>query len=303
MRDDIRQYARIGMVHQLLYPRMLEDPDDHARTLEAFVGRDDMETFDCCLPYGEERRKRLIPIVRECGKEDIAYASHLFPNQKLPITSSSLIEQAQARLIFKDMIEQAVAIGAAKFIFASGGPSMEEAGGAHYAAFADFCRWFCGELKLQGIAAVLEPFDFAIDKKYLYGPTTECVELIRGLKPEVDNLGISLDIAHIPLIGESFEHAIKTTASHLKRVHLGNCVLSDPSHSLYGDKHPPIGIDGGEIDLSELTEVLRLLFEVGYLQSGDRGSLVLEMAPWPGRTPEETAVDAMARLEKAWEAA
>jgi len=300
MKEDIREYARIGLVHHLLYPKCVEDFDDHVRTLEEFARRDDIETFDCCIPFGEERRKRVIAAVRNSGKERV-YAMHLFPGRKISFGSTSPAEQGIIRLVVGDQVKIAAAIGAAGYVFASGADVPEGERPAAREAFADFCRWFCAKLKPHGITALLEPFDRTIDKKYLYGPTTECVALIRSLAPEVDNLGIELDMAHLPLMGESFEHAIKTTAPYLRRVHLGNCVLKDKSHPLYGDQHPPIGIEGGEIDMPALAEILALLLEVGYLTKDARGALVLEMQPFPDSTPDETVADSFARLREAWE--
>ena len=300
MNDDIRRYARLGLVHHMLYGQSLADPDEHAKTLEAFAARDDIETFDCCLPYGDDRRRRLVAAIRGSGKEQIAFATHLYPQRKLPFTSPLHYEQVQVRMIVADMIDQAAAIGATGFVFPSGGPPPAEATDENYQAFADFCRWLCGRLKPHGITAMLEPFDTQIDKKYLYGPTAKCVALIESLAPEVDNLGIELDVAHLPLMGEGFGDAIRTVAGHLERVHLGNCVLADKTHPRYGDTHPPIGFDGGEIDTGETTEILHALLDAGFLNNRNRGCLVIEMTPWPGKTVEETITDNMARLARAW---
>lgn len=300
MKESIKDYARIGLVHHMLYHECMEKPDDHVKTLEEFVEREDIETFDCCIPYGEERRKRLISTIKNSGKE-IVYAAHLFPLRKISLASTSPQEQGLIRLIFSDQIAIAKAIQATGFITGSGADVPEYKRQEARLAFSDFCRWFCRELKPAGITALLEPFDRTIDKKFLYGPTVECIELIQSLEPEVDNLGIELDIAHLPLMGETFEHAIKTTAPYLKRVHLGNCVLKDTSSTWYGDQHPPIGIEGGEIDIRELSKVLRLLLETEYLSKENRGSLLLEMKPFPDRTVEDTIADSMERLSRAWE--
>lgn len=300
MTGDIRRYARIGLVHHMLYPSCMEDPDDHAATLAEFVTREDIETLDCCLPYGDERRQRLIPLVRDCGKEHITFATHLFPLRKLGFTAPAPHEQAQIRMIVNDMIEQAVAIGATGFIFASGGPSPAAATEAHRVAFADFCHWLCDELRPHGIVALLEPFDTTIDKRFLYGSTAACAALIESLRPDVDNFGIELDVAHVPLMGESFEQAIRTVAPYLRRIHLGNCVLRDRTHPRYGDTHPPIGFDGGEIDVPQTAQILQCLLDVGYLSEQERGDLVIEMTPWPGRTVEQTVSNSLQRLEAAW---
>ena len=300
MQEEIRDYARMGFVHHMLYPECMDDAEAHMRTLEAFVQRDDMETFDCCLPYGEARRERLIPVVRDSGKEHIAFATHLFPLRKIGLSSRAPHEQAQIRMIVKDMIECAAAVGATGMIFASGGPAPGDAIPADYEAFADFCHWLCTELRPHGITALLEPFDTTIDKKFLYGPTAECMALIESLTPKIDNFGIELDLAHVPLMFETFEDAIRTVAPALRRVHLGNCVLKDASHPRYGDTHPPIGYEGGEIDVPEVAEILRCLLGVGFLSKESRGDLLIEMTPWPGRTVDETIADTTDRLARAW---
>ncbi|MFH0962850.1 MAG: TIM barrel protein [Planctomycetota bacterium] len=299
MKEPISRYARVGLSHHMLYSKCMVDADDHVVTFEKFLRRDDIETFDCCLPYGEERRKRLIPQVLQCGKEAV-YAAHLFPLYLISLGTTSLQEQGLTRLFYRDQIEVASRMGATGFVFATGGDAPLDKRPAALAACRDFCRWFAGELAKKGIVALLEPFDRFTDKKFLLGSTEECVALIRSLEPEIDNFGIELDFAHVPLMRETFEHAVRTAAPVLKRVHLGNCVLKDPSHPLFGDKHPPMGIGGGEIDVPELTEILRLLLEIGYLNEKGRGALIIESQPFPGRSAEETATDQMGRLEAAW---
>lgn len=300
LKEDIRNYARLGFVHHMLYPKCKEDPDYHTDTLLQFIERNDMETFDCCLPYGEERRRLLIPAIKKCGKE-VVYAGHLVPVKKISPSSALTSEQGSLRIIFQDQINMAEAIGATGFVFVSGPADMSVEKEESKTAFRDFCRWFCGELKLRGIDALLEPFDSAFDKKFLFGPTAECIELIHSLEPDIDNLGINLDFAHIPLMFEEFAHAVTTTAPYLRRVHLGNCVMGNTASPWYGDYHPPIGFEEGEIDTPELAEHLRLLLESGYLNNERRGALILEMQPFPNRSPDETIEDTMERLHNAWD--
>lgn len=301
MTGDIRDVARLGLVHHMLYPECTTDAQAHAATLMQFVQRGDIETFDCCLPYGDDLQAPLIEAIRTCGKTNVTFATHLFPLRKIGFASTLPGERGQTRLIVDDMIRQAVAIGANGFIFASGAPSPDDASPVHYDAFESFCFWLCSRLAEHGITALLEPFDTSVDKCFLYGPTASCMNLLEGLAERgIKNLGIELDLAHVPLMGETFAQAIRTTAPKLRRAHLGNCVLADTESPLYGDKHPPIGIDGGEIDIPELVVILRELLEVGYLDKDSRGDLVLEMTPWPGRSTEWTVEDAVRRVERAW---
>lgn len=299
MKENLRRYARLGLVYHLLYSKCTEDPEYHEKTLFEFLKKYDIETFDCCIPNSEERRKRLISAIINSGKE-VVYANHMFPMKKISPSSTDPPEQGFIHVVIQDQVQIARAIGSTGFIISSGPDVPKDKRPKARKVFADFCRWLCLRLRKFKIVGMLEPMDRKVDKKCLYGPTTECVELINLLAPEVDNLGIVLDFAHLPLMNESFSEAVKVTAPYLKRVHLGNCVLKDTSHPFYGDKHPPIGIEGGEIDTTEVAEILSLLLESGYLNKKKRGPLVLEIQPFPGKTPEETVVDNMERVYEAW---
>jgi sugar phosphate isomerase/epimerase len=300
IRSDLARFARIGLVHHMLYAKCVEDPDYHVRTLEAFVQRADIETFDCCLPYGPARQEHLAAAIRASGKEHVVFATHLFPLRKLSFATTSPSEQAQARILAADLVRQAASIGATGFIFASGGPPFAEAEAAHHRAFFEFCRWLCAELAPHGIEALLEPFDFNFDKKFIYGPLDRNLELVSRLRREFPNIGIELDVAHLPLMREDLRSSIHRAAPFLRRVHLGNCVMRDRTDPFYGDKHPPIGYPGGEIDVPELVQVLGALREVGYLNPEDRGDLLVELNPFPGLSEDASVADNLARLERAW---
>ena len=301
MKEPLRKFARLGLSHFMFYPKCMEDSDDHVRTLEALVKRSDIETFDCFIPYGQQRQERLIRAIRQSGKEDIGYFIHHFPYGKLSMASPSPFEQHQTRLIVEEMIPQCVACGAKTLTIASGPPSPEVATQDHYASFAAFCRWLCGELRPHGIALLIEPVDTTVDRKFLYGSTASCVALVESLKTDADNFGILLDLSHLPLMAETSSHAVKTVAPHLKRVHLGSCVMQDKNHPRYGDRHVPIDFEGGEIDVPELTTFLRRLLEAGFLNEENPGTMVFEIAPWPPqRDVEEVITDSFEQLYQAW---
>jgi len=299
MKDDIREYARLGLVHHLLYPECGDAAEIHVKTLLKFMKRSDIETFDCCLPYGDSFREQLIPTIRECGKT-VCFAIHFYPLRDLPLAATAPANEAQTWMIIDDMIEQAAAIGAQGFIFGAGIPSYYNAEANDFAAFDRFCVKLCKKLKPHGITAMLEPFDMDIDKKFLYGPIDDCVRLAERITATHDNFGFELDMAHLPLMREDFSSAIKRSAPYLKRIHLGNCVLKDQNHPRWGDTHPPIGFDGGEIDVPELVVILRGLLDCGFLDKNNRGNLLVEMTPFPGKSVDFTVEDNFKRLEEAW---
>ncbi|MBU0715806.1 MAG: sugar phosphate isomerase/epimerase [Verrucomicrobia bacterium] len=299
MRQNIREYAVLGLVHHLLYPKCVYDALYHFATLGEFVRRDDIETFDCCIPFEEPYKQKAIEAVKGSGKE-VVYSMHIFPARKISLGSDVPEEQKLIRLYLEDQIAVAAAMGAKGFVFASGADVPAPERPVARENFRNVCKWLCSELGKYGIIALLEPFDREFDKKFLYGPTSECMELIKSLQPDIKNMGIELDIAHLPLMGESFETAFVSVAPKLKRIHIGNCVMKNPSSKWYGDIHPPVGFSGGEIDIPQLTEVLRLALDIGYLDKLNRGALVLEMQSFPDKTVEETIRDSIKRLECAW---
>jgi sugar phosphate isomerase/epimerase len=299
LKTNIRKYARIGLVHHMLYPECTLDPDYHVETLEKFIERDDIETFDCCIPYGDARRERLTAKIRACGKE-VVYAMHLFPLRKISLSSLNFQEQSFSKLVMKDQVEIAAAIGSTGFVFVSGADLPDQRDAAR-ASFRNFCRWFSQECAPHGIVPLLEPFDRTIDKKFLYGPIDECVELIESLEREGHTVAIELDIAHLPLMGEDLAGAVRRSGRHIRRLHLGNCVLKDKTHPLYGDLHPPMGIPGGEINAPELAVILAELLKIGFLNPDNRGALILEMVPSAGIGVEETIQSSFAILEAAWQ--
>lgn len=299
MTDDIRAYARIGLAHFMYWPDCMRDNDLLERTIVPLTEREDIERIDCWLPFEQSQRDRLIPILHSCDKE-ICYANHAFPVDKISLGSISDAEQGLGRLLAEDQVAVAAATGAKAMMFSSGRDPGEADREPAREAFAEFCRWFCTVLKPHGITALLEPFDRTVHRKFLCGPTEEAVALIESLAPEIDNLGLQLDMAHVALMGETFDDAIRTAGDLLQHVHLGNCVKRDTSDPFFGDTHPPIGYAGGEIDVAELVEILRALLDTGYLDTVSRGSLVLEERPLPGETAESTITNGLAKLEEAW---
>ncbi|MBU8902715.1 MAG: TIM barrel protein, partial [Victivallales bacterium] len=299
MNGDIREYAKLGLVHHLLYSEYLNSSEKHVETLLKFIKRTDIETFDCCLPYGEDYRQLLIPAIRECGKTN-CFAIHFYPLRSLPLAAKTPANRAQTWMIIDDMIAQAAAIEAEGFIFAAGTPSFYDAKAEDFSAFDDFCDKLCLKLKKHNITALLEPFDMDVDKKFLYGPIDDCVKLAKRISAKHDNFGFEIDMAHLPLMREDFASAIERTSPWLKRVHLGNCVLKDKNNPRWGDTHPPIGFAGGEIDIPELKIILRSLLDCGFLDKSNRGNLLIEMTPFPGKSVDYTVNDNFTRLEQAW---
>ena len=297
MTDNIRDYARIGLAHFMFYPDCVADEQVNVTTLPGILARDDIEVVDFCLPYDVAGRAGLTAALRACDKH-LGFAIHPFPLDKICLGTT--VDKALTRMILEDQLAAAAAAGARTFTIASGIDPGAAARPAAIDQLRQVCRWLCRRAAGHGMTVLLEPFDRESHRRFLMGPTTECVEFVESLQPEVDNLRLQLDIAHILLAGETFEHAITTAAGHIGHVHLGNCHVSDPADPFHGDKHPPIGYPGGEVDVAQLAVVLRALRDVGHLDRDQPGTMALETRPVAGSNVEELIQDGLAKLDQAW---
>ena len=199
-------------------------------------------------------------------------------------------------------IDRAKRAGARKMVVASGvDPGLElraEETKRYIDTMISLCRYAGPSLCLM-----IEPFDRSIGKNLLIGPTVEAVAVVEAvLEAGCDNIGLLIDMGHIPLMGETFSHAVSTAGRHIRHVHLGSCVMRNPEDPLYGDMHPPWGYEGGENDVAETIQFLRCLQDIGYFESAEPATLTLEMRPYPGISEIDSAAIFISKLEQAWEA-
>lgn len=299
MNEPLRKYAKLGLAHFMLWPDCVIRDKILTETLPLILDRTDIEVIDYCLPYDEALRNSLARKVRDSGKE-ACYIMFHFPFTKISLGSPAANDRGLSRLLLRNQIDAAVASGATSIVTASG-PDCGDADRPEWMrSFAEMLQWFCAQSKQHGLTVQLESFDRNFDRKFLAGPTAECVELIESLAPGTDNLRLQLDTSHVRLMGESFKHAIGEAGKHLSRLHVANTVMGDRSNPFFGDRHPPFGYPDSEIGVPELVEILRLLLDDGRLNPDDRFSLVLEIQPYPDRSVEETIEDNMQRLHEAW---
>jgi sugar phosphate isomerase/epimerase len=299
IRPSLRDVARLGVVHHALFP-CKHDPVFHLRTLPCVLGRSDTEVVDVTAPYGPEREPA-IRMIRASGKM-IVYNGYLLPTPLIPLGTLSPTEREQLLLLAADQVDVAGRAGAVYFMQSVGADPGAAFRSKAFAGLGEYIRRLNDHMKKRGsLSFLIELMDREVDRKSLCGPTWEVVEFLEDLRRDVPDAGLVLDINHLVLMGEPFEEAFRRCTPYLKHLHLGNCVLRDREHPLWGAVHPPLGIDGGEINLPRLKTLFRILLDIGYLGASRRGSMTLEITCLPGRTPEETITDNMARLEEAWE--
>ena len=202
----------------------------------------------------------------------------------------------------KELVDEAYLYGAKILVLCSGPDPGEskrsDASASLIKSLKEICNYAIEKAKGYTLAISLETFDREIDKRLFMGPTWEAVGIAKEVMEEYENFGLTLDLSHLPLLGENPVESVRIAGDYLNNVHLGNCVLRDLNHPQYGDKHPPLCIEGGEVCIGEVKAFLRALRDVGYFDKETPTTLptvMFEVRPRAGEDPQ-TVINASKRL-------
>jgi len=108
----------------------------------------------------------------------------------------------------------------------------------------------------------LEPGDTRVDSFSLIGNTDLAIKLVREIREKYKNFSLAMDTSHLRQLDEEPLDSIKKTFPYCNHIHLANCIIKDKTSNLYGDKHPEFGIEGGEISIEELRNVLETIKKI-----------------------------------------
>lgn len=150
----------------------------------------------------------------------------------------------------------------------------------------------------------VETFDHSTDKSCLLGPTDRSAEVISRVKDAgVANIGLTIDLSHIPMLGEEYAETLALAAEHLIHIHVGNCVCADEALPGYGDNHPRFEYPGSENGVEELKTFLEALSYSGYFTSQvptGKPVVTFEVKPMPEEEPEIVLAQTKRVFKRAW---
>ena len=108
----------------------------------------------------------------------------------------------------------------------------------------------------------LEPGDTRVDSFSLIGNTDLAIKLVREIREKYKNFGLTMDTSHLRQLNEKPLNSIKKAFPYCNHIHLANCIIKDDTSNLFGDKHPEFGIEGGEISIEELRNILETIKKI-----------------------------------------
>lgn len=217
---------------------------------------------------------------------------------ELNLQSPDPVIRAEALETAKELVDQAYLIGARVADFNPGPAPGPETRAQELAYLADslvrLCDYAAEKAAELGrrrdgespelLTISLEHFDREVDKRRILGPTKEAAEFIGCLRGRVPNIGLTMDLSHLVLLGEDPKEAVAVAGSYVTNAHLSNCILADRSDPRWGDRHPPFFVPGGAVDAVTLEAFVSGLQEIGYFTPGSSGSgmLTFQVKPAPG---------------------
>ena len=276
-----------GFAPAMLFPKSFEDPYQHFAAIQTCCHNTPYESFETFLPEDESMRKLCIQSMRKNEIKLHYNAPGIFqidgefnPCSENPEYRKNALNLAKKHICYAAEAESPIIVFAAcpdKGIKKR--PELLKRFMEYFLELAELCRTYHMEI-------TIEPIERHRFKKLILGPFKDCADfMLEAQKNGAANAHLMIDTAHLPLMEESLETAIKETQrAGLIHVHLGDAVL-DPNSNFYGHTHPPIGVHGGTFDLKELTDQFIQLFECGYIPrtpGTQRAKISLEVRPYPG---------------------
>jgi len=302
MTESMNKYMKVGLIHFMAYPATMKGEGPILETIKKIAVDDYFNAIEITTIKDAKTREQVRKLL-ESSHMTIAYGSQpQLLGSGLNINDVNEEGRQKAVAFLKPLIDEAYFMGAVGFAFLSGKyeeSKKEEA----YQALVKSTKELCAYTKSKGnIKVVHEIFDYAIDKKSLVGPASLAKRYAEEVIKEFDNFGLMVDLSHLPLIGETAEQAILPIKEYIVHAHMGNCVVKDSKMPAYGDAHPRFGFPGGENDVEQLTEYLKVLKQIGFINEKNPPIVSFEVKPFEDEDEDADVVVANAKrtLNLAW---
>ncbi len=291
---------RLGIVHFMAFPGLVGTGGPWEETVRYIALDPSFDAIEITHIEDSKVRERVRDLIR-LARLSVAYGAHpaIF-SQGLNINSLDEDERARACALLKNHLDEAIYMGAESLVVLSGkDPGSEKRSEAVEACIESLQELCAYSAKKAGPKIVVETFDSDVDKCCLLGPSSLGKEVAEQVGKKYDNFGLLVDLSHIPLLKESPKEALIPVKEYLTGVHLGNAVM-DPGYSGYGDNHPIFGTPGSVNDVPEVTEFLRTLLEIDFLDEKQRPIVSFEIKPMEGQEPLMIIAAAKRVLQRAW---
>jgi sugar phosphate isomerase/epimerase len=291
---------RVGLVHFMAFPATIKGEGPVYETIRKIAVDDYFSAIEITTIKDPETRLAVKKML-ETSHMTVAYGAQ----PRLLTTGmniNSLVEEERQKALDNLMqgIDEAYEIGASSFAFLSGNydeNKKEEA----FQALVKSTNEICAYAKSKGdMKIALEVFDYDVDKRSLIGPADLALRYAKEIRKAHDHFGLMVDLSHIPLIHETIEESLLPVKDYIVHAHIGNCVVKSPDMPAYGDVHPRFGFPNGENDVDEVVEYLKVLLDIGFLNTQTPPVVSFEIKPFGDEDADVVIANAKRVLNLAW---
>ena len=300
MNEPLCKYMKVGLIHFMAYPSTIRGEGPILETIRKIAVDDYFTAIEITTIKDKEVRTQVKKML-DSSHMRIAYGGQ----PRLLTTGlniNDLNEEGRQKALenLKEGIDEAYEIGASGFAFLSG-KYTDDKKEESYQALVNSTKELCTYAANKGnMKIALEVFDYDIDKKSLIGPAPLALRFAKEIRAKHDNFGLMVDLSHIPMIHETIEESLLPIKDYIIHAHIGNCVIKSPDLPGYGDLHPRFGFPNGENDVEQVTEFLRLLLKIGFLNEKNPPIVSFEVKPFGDEDPDIVVANAKRTLNEAW---
>ena len=300
MNEPLCKYMKVGLVHFMAYPATIKGEGPILETIKR-LATDEYFTAIEITTIKDPKERLAVKKMLETSHMTIAYgAQPRLLTTGLNINDLNEEGRQNALANLKEGIDEAYEIGASGFGFLSG-KYQEATKEQSFKALVNSTNEICAYAKSKGhMKVALEVFDYDVDKKSLIGPAPLALRYAQEIRKQHDHFGLMVDLSHIPLIHETIEESLLPVKDYITHAHIGNCVVQSPDLPAYGDVHPRFGFPGGENDVEEVVHYLRVLLDIGYLNTENPPIVSFEIKPFGDEDAEIVIANAKRTLNEAW---
>jgi sugar phosphate isomerase/epimerase len=301
MNESIHSYMKVGLIHFMAYPAVIKGEGPIEETFRKIAVDDYFDVAEITWIKDPAVRSKVKKMI-DTSHLEVAYGGQpRLLTTGLNINDLDEAGRQKAIATLKEGIDEAYEMGALGFAFLSGKYS-EDKKEAAYQALVQSTKELCAYAKSKGnMKVVLEVFDYDVDKASLIGPVALAKRYAEEVCRDCDNFGLMVDLSHLPLLRETSVESLLPVKDYIVHAHMGNCVCKDPALPCYGDGHPRFGFPGGENDVDELVEYLRVLLSIGFLSKEKRPVVSFEVKPFGDEDPDLVVANAKRVLNRAWD--
>ncbi len=296
------RYMKVGIVHFKAFPETVRGEGPVIETLRKLV-EDDFWTAVEVGWIRDDKVRQEVAALLSISHMEVAYATQprVFTNG-LNLSATDATERRRGIEGVKKGIIEAANFNATSIRVLSGKDPGDEKREDAKKAFAESLAELCDFAREYGEARLyMKIFDRDVDKKALIGHFQDAADVAAQVAPSYDNFGVLVDMSHFPLLGETPEKALPLVEEFPLQFHIGNCIMRNKRHPLYGDLQPRFGIPEGEQDTEDLASFFRLLLQKELLSPQKRPIVSVEVRPLlPEEYSEAIIANTKRVIREAW---